>query len=239
MPQQGDDLSGRDLSGADFSDANLRHVDLSDADLSDADLSGANLRHADLDGADLSGADLSDANLGHATLVGADLTDATLSGAQMDHAVFEADGDSKAGDLSSAVGSVVVSATLVLGIALLLAGWSNFWIVFVVGFAGVLPVASALSGWYESRATGSDPGERDEQTDALATLRRRYADGEIGDAEFERRVERLLEAESVDDAETVYGESAPEPGPESVSEPASEPGSESTAADPRSERDIE
>ncbi|WP_206424945.1 pentapeptide repeat-containing protein [Halosimplex salinum] len=259
MPQQGEDLSGRDLSGSDFSGATLRYVDFSRADLSDADLGGADLRYADLSDADLSGADLSGADLEHATLVGSDLTDATLSGTQLGHATFEAGGDSEGSgdsaeeDLSSAVGSVIVWGTLALGITLLLAGWSNFWMVFVIGFAVVLPLAGTLAGWYEERTAEAEPepksDDADERPDPLADLRRRYADGEIDDAEFERRVERLLETESMTDAELAYGEGASKPGsesesaseskPDSGSESGSESEPESTAADPQLEREVE
>lgn len=217
MPQQGDDLSGRDLSGSDFSGADLGYVDLSGADLSGADLSGAKLRYADLTDADLKGADLTDANLKHTTLVGADLTDATLAGARMKHATLEANSgaaDDSADDLSSTVGSVVVFGTLLLGIGLLFAGWSHFWIVFVIGFAAVLPLAGAIADWYEDRtadaesAESAESDETDERTDALAELRQRYADGEIDEAEFEHRVEPLLKTESMGDAEDAYGGSS-------------------------------
>jgi hypothetical protein len=40
--------------------------------------------------------------------------------------------------------------------------------------------------------------EPDSDDDPLATLRDRYARGEIGDVEFEQRLERLLETEDVD-----------------------------------------
>ncbi len=46
----------------------------------------------------------------------------------------------------------------------------------------------------ESRSTGSSPGGRDR-------LRRQYVEGEIDEAEFERRIEREFEAEDLDDIE--------------------------------------
>ncbi|WP_238386771.1 SHOCT domain-containing protein [Natrialba swarupiae] len=45
----------------------------------------------------------------------------------------------------------------------------------------------------------SDDGE--DPNDALERLRVRYADGELADAEFERRLEILLETETVADVE--------------------------------------
>jgi len=202
MPQQNEDLSGRDLSGADLSGTNLVNTDLSEADLSDADLSDANLTNADLTGADLTRADLDGANLTNANLADADLTDTTLSGARMVNTAFE-EGEE---DFASRVGSAVVGLTLLVGLALMAVGVSNFWLVFVVGFAVVLPLSGAIAGWYEDRTAASGSESDDARTDALAELRRRYADGEIDEAEFERRVERLLETESVADAEDAYGE---------------------------------
>nr|WP_160047865.1 SHOCT domain-containing protein [Natrialba sp. INN-245] len=45
--------------------------------------------------------------------------------------------------------------TVGLAMGLLFLGWSNFWIVFVVGFAFVLPAAVQLAQWYEGES--SDP----------------------------------------------------------------------------------
>lgn len=49
------------------------------------------------------------------------------------------------------------------------------------------------------RSRASERGELDED-DALATLRARYARGELDDEEFERKVEALLETESPESA---------------------------------------
>lgn len=49
----------------------------------------------------------------------------------------------------------------------------------------------------EGDATRGGSGD-DAPDDPLATLRDRYARGEIGDVEFEQRLERLLETEDVD-----------------------------------------
>jgi len=206
-----EDLSGRDLAGADLSGSNFKGVDLSGADLHGADLRGVNFKRADLTDADLSDADLSGANLKGATLVGADLDGATLTGTNLKGAVFEEGEDASDADdsLSSLVGSVVTGAVITVGVALLVAGWSDAWVVFVVGLVAVLPASIKLAEWYESRETGEGPEadeEVDEQQAALATLRDRYANGEIDEAEFERRVERLLETESVEDAEDAYGD---------------------------------
>mgnify|MGYP000713572691 CR=1 FL=1 len=224
MPQQGEDLSGRDFSGADLSGTNLVNTDLSDADLSNANLSDANLTNADLRGSDLSGADLDGADLTNAKLGDADLTDTSLSDAKMVNVSFEDDEDGLTGTVTSAVGGL----TLLVGFALLAMGVSNFWLAFVIGWAVLTPLAGTLAGWYEDRT--ADDSSTDEQANALAALRQRYADGEIDEAEFERRVERLLETESMSDAEDAYG------GPSAPDSSSAAGGSES---DPELERELE
>lgn len=218
-------MSGRDLSGADLGGSDLAGVDLSDANLANANLQGASLRDADLRGADLTGARLSGADLTNANLIDATLTDATLSGANLADAVLEP-GDEGGGagqSLSSVASSVVTASTIVLGVVLLAAGHSWAWVVFVVGFVAVLPAAQYLASWYETRSGESRSGEpidmeSDEQA-ALAALRDRYARGEIDEAEFERRVERLLETESVADAADAYGGDGADPEQDREPEP--------------------
>ena len=105
--------------------------------------------------------------------------------------------------LPSVVATLVISGTMITAFGLLAAGVWWFWAIFVVGFAGVLPAAVQLAKWYES---GQESTSRTEN-DPLEALRERYASGEIDRAEFDRRVERLLETESETDAEQLYGES--------------------------------
>lgn len=111
--------------------------------------------------------------------------------------------DSGEGDdtpLQSVVAGGVTFLTLAVAFGLMALGAPYFWVAFPVGFGGALPLAVGLVRWYESR----DPDRHstgDSETDAaLADLRERYARGELSDEEFERRVERLLETESVGDA---------------------------------------
>jgi uncharacterized membrane protein len=71
----------------------------------------------------------------------------------------------------------------------------------LVGWAFLLPVLGMLSEYLadEQADDASSSVEREtEADDALDRLRERYAAGEIGEAEFERRLERLLETEDAE-----------------------------------------
>jgi hypothetical protein len=58
---------------------------------------------------------------------------------------------------------------------------------------------SGISSWYRwSREQSADGADGD---DALATLRERYARGDLTDEQFERKVERLLETDTLENAE--------------------------------------
>ena len=114
--------------------------------------------------------------------------------------------------LESLVAGGVTALTLLVAFGLMFAGVPWFWVAFPVGFGGLLPMALAAVRLYQRRQDGQPASEQD---DALATLRDRYARGELSDAEFERQVERLIETE---DAEVAGDPSDPtpagvEPGP--------------------------
>ena len=96
------------------------------------------------------------------------------------------------------VAAAVTALTLVVAFGGLALDVSFWWVVFPVGFGGVLPLAVALTR--RRRAERTDDAS-DGRSDALDELRARYARGEIDEAEFERRVERLLETET--DAEAA------------------------------------
>ncbi|MDZ7746456.1 MAG: SHOCT domain-containing protein [Halobacteriales archaeon] len=88
-----------------------------------------------------------------------------------------------------------VTTFLILGVGMvaLFLGIEWFWVVWVVGFAVVLPLVGILTD-------DEEEAEEEEEEDPVERLKRRYADGELTDAEFEHRLERLLET---DDAETA------------------------------------
>ncbi|WP_254764398.1 SHOCT domain-containing protein [Natrinema marinum] len=88
----------------------------------------------------------------------------------------------------------------------------------LVGYIAVVPLVALLFGDEEDRREWVDdytPGEADSTTDsetstadrdrntrdALETLRERYAAGDLTDEQFERKLERLLDTETLEDAE--------------------------------------
>jgi len=93
---------------------------------------------------------------------------------------------------SARAASLVTGVTLTVAFGLLAAGVDWFWVAFPVGVGAVLPAAVAAA---RDRAEGGSRTGTDID-DALATLRERYAAGEIDEAAFEARLERLLETES-------------------------------------------
>jgi hypothetical protein len=102
--------------------------------------------------------------------------------------------DGAAGEAVARTAGVVSLAVLAVGLGGLALGIDWAWVAFPVGYGGVLPLAVSRARSRAGAESATD-GATDEADDALATLRRRYADGEIDDLEFERRLERLLETE--------------------------------------------
>ncbi|MEF8791936.1 MAG: SHOCT domain-containing protein [Haloarculaceae archaeon] len=119
------------------------------------------------------------------------------------------------GPLVGAVAGGVTVLVLAVAFALHALDVSWAWVVYPLGFGGLLPLALGAAGRYERgersgrrrsgrRRDRGRPGVEtttdDGEATALRTLRRRYARGEIDEAEFERRVELLLRTESITEA---------------------------------------
>ncbi|WP_247730817.1 SHOCT domain-containing protein [Halovivax limisalsi] len=110
-------------------------------------------------------------------------------------------------ELLGALVAVTAVATLPLGIlATLFIGWQLGTAVFVLGWFLVVPTLAILAGVIEDdeRERVSDRDAAANESDPLETLRERYARGEIGEAEFERRVDELLETDP-DEPESRVG----------------------------------
>jgi len=126
----------------------------------------------------------------------------------------EGDGDGREDD-DDPLTEIVVFLVLGAGFLALFAGIESFWMVWVLGFAVLLPLVAVLSKHY-GPFLGSRSGERERTRDhqsarseaesALETLKERYARGEIDEAEFEHRLERLVENEDVEDVERRLAE---------------------------------
>jgi uncharacterized membrane protein len=77
---------------------------------------------------------------------------------------------------------------------------------------GALPAVISIVGWFLAAPVlailtyyeddGSDTTDAD---DPIATLRERYARGELTEAEFERRLDQLLESEAAGRSEAADG----------------------------------
>ena len=81
----------------------------------------------------------------------------------------------------------------------------EFWVIFAIGYAVVVPLTSLLRGRSAEsardrpRESGREGADADAD-DALDRLRDRYARGELSEAQFERKLETLLETETPEDA---------------------------------------
>lgn len=102
------------------------------------------------------------------------------------------------GPLSALLGGLVSLVTLGLWVFMILTAYQ--------GKTYRVPIAADIADTFApdpdgtSRTSRSEYGTNAEaETDALAALRARYARGEIGEEEFERRLERLLETENEDE----------------------------------------
>lgn len=110
------------------------------------------------------------------------------------------------------------NVTEVVGMCFLAVFVSSFFVgqmwllgVGLVGMLVITPLVALLFGdeddiaeWWDEDDAESVTLDDRKEPDPLDELRRRYARGEISDEEFERRLERLLETESMADIEQ-YG----------------------------------
>jgi uncharacterized membrane protein len=96
------------------------------------------------------------------------------------------------------VGILVAIITLPLGLlTALFVGAVPAAVVFIVGWFLLTPVLVTFAEEVGALLPGYGDDESDAADDPLAELKARYARGEIDDAEFERRVERLVGVEDL------------------------------------------
>ncbi|MFB6228723.1 MAG: SHOCT domain-containing protein [Halobacteriales archaeon] len=85
----------------------------------------------------------------------------------------------------------------------------EWWLPFMLfGYVVLVPVTAMLFGdeeevteWWDGEADTVENEETNEEDDPLEELRARYARGELTDEQFERKLDRLLETETLEDVE--------------------------------------
>jgi uncharacterized membrane protein len=85
----------------------------------------------------------------------------------------------------------------------------DWWLAFMLfGYVVLVPITAILFGdeedvteWWDGEADVVGDGETDEEEDPLEELRARYARGELTDEQFERKLDRLLDVETLEDLE--------------------------------------
>lgn len=119
-----------------------------------------------------------------------------------------------------------ITGTLVTGLwlAALFTGQDWWLAAMLFGYIVVVPIVALLFGdeddieeWWDdewnepwsSQKDDTEPAQDDDEEnarDALETLRQRYANGELTDEQFERKLERLLDTESIESVEDYVRE---------------------------------
>lgn len=96
---------------------------------------------------------------------------------------------------------IFVLLTLGAGFVAMAAGMPYFFLIWVLGFAVVLPIAGILFPEDDADSElAEDEQGADLSTDPLTSLRDQYAGGDLTDEEFERKLDGLLETESPENA---------------------------------------
>ncbi|WP_159904361.1 hypothetical protein [Salinirussus salinus] len=90
-------------------------------------------------------------------------------------------------------GAVVSGAVLVVGLAVTVADVPMAWLVWPLGYGAVLPLAVAYAKRKGERDAAARQDAGEESGDRLTRVKEAYVTGEIGEAEFERRLEAALE----------------------------------------------
>ncbi len=109
---------------------------------------------------------------------------------------------------------VEITAALVTGVWMvaLFTGQSWWLLALLLGYVVVVPIATFLAGEADETDPATDDGSEPERERAatgsadaaLGTLRERYARGELSEEQFERKLERILAVETVEDARERY-----------------------------------
>lgn len=102
-------------------------------------------------------------------------------------------------DLKSVVATVVSGLTLTLAFTLIALGISSFWVVFAIGFGAVLPASVKVAEYYGEKQQSTDETQ-DSKENALEELKKKFINDEISEQEFEKRVEKLVQTGTVEDA---------------------------------------
>ncbi len=124
-----------------------------------------------------------------------------------------------------------IASMLVIGLwlAVLFTGRSWWLAALLVGYVVVVPLVALLFDdeadrreWWDdwSSADADEDATTADDRDALETLRDRYARGELTDEQFERKLERLLETETLEETSEWHGRRERDRGGEDVREPA-------------------
>lgn len=116
--------------------------------------------------------------------------------------------DSIGGRLRENAVSIVSTLVTAVWLGAMFTGQSWWLAAMLVGYIAVVPITAMLFGDDEDREEWLDRDADEESTDRsadeetpLETLRRRYAEGELSEAQFERKLDQLLETETVEAAE--------------------------------------